>query len=181
MARSRRRTQWLDTNGSNIVDDRSITDGDITRLELASPSDISAFGNEPTLIRIVGRIGIGSAPADTTSPHTVNCPFGICLTELNSAPSPSAANGDERWLLTGYLRSVYINEPQVYGIVGAVGVSSVTKNQPGPWEVADFDARAMRKARDGDSLVLCTRASTPTGTPASIKLYGYVRSLWKMP
>lgn len=176
MARSSRRpTYWTGValNGTNIIEDTG------TAVTLISAGNLEAAG-EPTLIRIVGHLQLGSVPADTQSSHALNFWWGLRLAEPTAAAlEPTANIGSEVWLRYGFLRSVYITESEVVWNGSNIVGTDIAHNQPGSWEYERFDGRAMRKVRDGEALVLEYNCTTLSGNPASVDLNGFVRVLLK--
>jgi hypothetical protein len=180
MARqSRRPTFWAGTG----FDDSVLVEDTQTTLELLDPADIES-SKEPTLTRIVGHIQIGSTPESATVVTISHLKWALVLMNVSSSfPSLNSEAGwsDERIIYSGFLRSVYILEP--FGMISVDGDTTVAAtaniNQRGPWEFERFDARAMRRAREGDSLCLAYYLNTVEGNPVSVKLAGFVRALIK--
>jgi len=177
---SRRPTFWT---AEPLVNSVLVEDADTT-LELVPPTELIA-DREPTLIRVVGHLQIGSTPVDLTTGHVVNLFWGLAIMNVTAGfPSLLTDDGlaDERLIYTGLLRSVWTTEPISTTFTDAgvpTGTGGGATNQRGAWEFERFDARAMRRIRDGDSLCLVYFCNTTVGNPTSVDISGFVRALVK--
>jgi len=180
MARSSRRpTFWSGSYLSN----QALTLGGTVSFDLTPAADLTdEQGREPTLVRTFGRWVVGGVPDDSDSTHVADIYWGILLGGIGDSGLPSALDmADERWITTGYLRWVWYN-----AYYPVVAVPPIVVNHPsprayqGPWEMVDFESHAMRKAREGDSLIMrVTAADAGADTPDRVNIQGYIRALWK--
>jgi len=137
---------------------------------------------EPTLVRLTGRLVIGGSPEDDESIHVANVWWGITLGGIGDPGLPDPRDlSDDRWILTGFMRWVWFRA--FYPVLTApliVSQISGTRAYSGPWEMAEIDGHAMRKARTGDSLILRTNyVSAGASVADRVDLNGSIRALWK--
>jgi len=176
-SRNRRRTQWL---GAAINEE--MTEGD-NFIQLLDAGQLTEHAEEPTLIRLFGRLTQGHG-FDVADGFGVIRTWGaIYMGDFSgSAIAGFDGNGfgDERILACGFLKSAHQFEGVIrFDSAGLItGNSPALRNQRGPWEMADFESRAMRKVREGDSLIL-QASSFVDGDISNIGLEGFVRALIK--
>lgn len=178
MAHSRRRaTVW---RGATL-DDQAITVDGTSEIELLTANDLEGE-EEPTIVRLIGQLQIGSGPASVTASHVVNTWWGIRLGDITaSAVDPKANIGGESYLRMGFLRSVWLTiaKPMFTSAGAWVSDRLLVENQVGSWEYERWESHAMRRVRQGESLILDVRAESPSGTPNNIVYSGFVRALLK--
>lgn len=137
---------------------------------------------EPTLVRTFGRLCVGSQPPDGISLTVTNIWLGLCLLSATDVgiPDPRVLS-DDRFVWTGFVRTVWAFHYHENFTSAGVGttVPGTVRAYQGPWEMVDFETRAMRRARTNDALTLVSRSITSTGDPTSISLNGFIRALWK--
>jgi len=136
---------------------------------------------EPTLVRVFGRIRLGGVPAQNDETYAINAWWGLCLGGIGDPGLPDPIDmTDDRWIITGFLSTVWYNAAYPVPTIPLVTIVSAPRAYQGPWEMADFESHAMRKARTGDSLILrINAASNGADDPDRLDINGYVRSLWK--
>jgi len=174
---SRRPTFW---EGATISSD-TVAVG-LNSYEIVPAADlVDEQDREPTLVRIVGRLIIGGAPSDDESIHVANVWWGITLGGIGDPGLPDPRDlADDRWILTGFLRWVWFRAFYPVATIPLVSQISGTRAYQGPWEMADIESHAMRKARTGDSLILRVNyVDAGEDTPERVDLNGSVRALWK--
>jgi len=173
----RRPTQWLAK-----AFESAISPDETTRVLILSAAQLTEHTEEPTLVRTFGRITSGGSTTGFSADFTARSWWAIYLGDINGDPLPDlSATGleDERIICSGFLLTVWQDEFQVYYDGSLVQYASVTSNQAGPWQMADFESSAMRKVRQGDSLILQFDSTLAGNEPASYGVSGFIRVLIK--
>lgn len=179
MAKNRRRSFWKGLTW----DDYPVEIDGLKVWELM-PSAWLDSEEEGTFTRLRGRIGIGSdaftsGPPPSFSAAITNAYVGFMIESVGAGvPSPYDEPGDDRWLGIGFLRSAYIAEEQVVwdSDSNTANTQVVIRNQPGPWELWDFDLRSQRKLREGQALYAAVHTS---GSSNGVSIHGFARALIK--
>ena len=187
MARkARRKTFWL----AKTFEYQDIGTGSgLTAIVIATDAVLHAHSQDPTIIRIVGRLWYMYERKGTGfQESTVNNLWaGIyCLHTDVSTQSPKDDLDEEHWMWTGFMSSwsTFVEFPDRAFDSGTIIGGSVESrgsvhNNSGASSV-DIDSRSMRKAPEPCQLVLSCRVSENLAeTPSDHKLNGYVRVLVK--
>lgn len=180
MARKSRRPTFWD---GSIIEDQTLAEDGYTTFEVVDEGDlVDEHSREPTLVRVIGRVGVGHTLETCAAAISVNVWFGLCLGAMNdtSLPDPRELS-DDRWIWTGMCHSSsgFACYPMFTSAGTFVANTTAARHYPSASELLDFESRAMRKARTGDSLILRAYCSTSTGNPGVVVMYGAIRTLWK--
>lgn len=181
MARTNRRpTFWK----ASVFADDTVPEGAMDTVQLLDPTDLEAE-KEPTLIRIVGALHLGSTPESLTVPHVIALWWALHLGDINAGfpnLSTNAGMEDERIIYSGVLQNIWVTAPisttfDSSGVPTGTGGGAVPLQ--GNWDFERFDARSMRKVRDGDGLCLSMYLQVVAGNPTRVNRTGYIRALIK--
>lgn len=180
MARSSRRpTFWTGAyfDGTTTPEDTLASSVVTAAADLTDDMD-----KEPTLVRVFGRLCVGALPEDTLTDTTYNLWLGLTLGSATDAGLPDPRTfTDDRFLWMGFIRTVWgPHYIPTFDSAGAIVTSQgLNRAYQGPWEMVDFQSRAMRKARSNDALLLQMYGITTAGNPVSPGIHGFIRALWK--
>jgi len=174
--RNRRRTAWV----GQAFDSQAISANSDTLIQVFTPSELQAHSEEPTILRTIFRLLHGGLP-DEWAPFTIDTVFAFFLSPASADPITAlfgSGLGDERIIASGYLSTAWHREEQeLPGVLPLTIEVPVTRNQRGPWQMAEGDISAMRKIRADDSLMLQCSQSLSGTQPESIAVRGAVRVL----
>lgn len=175
-SRNRRRTAWV----GNAFNSEAISANGSTLIQVLSPSELQAQSEEPTVLRTIYRLLHGGLP-DGNDSFTIDTVFALFLSPASADPITSLFGlglGDERIIASGFLSTSWHREEQeLPGVLPLTIEVDITRNQRGPWQMAEGDISAMRKIRSDDSLMLqCSQQLSGT-QPESIAVRGLFRVL----
>jgi len=182
---ARRKTAWFGT----AFDYTTISTG-LTQIVLVSDAILHAVSQEPTIIRIVGRLvfqHIRDSGGFSESMRS-NCFAGImCMHDGIGALDPNARLDEEHWMWTGFMNSesTFTQYPDRLNasdtIIGGSTESRGTQHISSSTSHVDIDSRSMRKAPEPCRLTLNLKVSeVETETGATHKLSGILRFLVKV-
>jgi len=188
MARSkamRRRPFWI----SNHFNYAALGPG-LDTYELASSSQLQLYSEDPTVIRIVGRLSfhherdLGGFAESMRSDYFMGI---YCAHEDLPTQDPGSQDLDDglfMWTSFCYSWSTFTQYPQrefdTNVIIGGTTSSRGTQHIPNTFENVEFDIRSMRKAPAPCKLVLVVRTTERLPeTGATHKISGLVRTLVK--
>jgi len=164
------------------MDNEGVALGAPQSYEITAAADlVDEQDREPTLVRLLGRFHVGGTPDGDETTHVANIWWGITLGGMGDPGLPDPRDlSDDRWIITGFLRWVWYLAYYPVATLPLVSQISGTRAYSGPWEMADFESHAMRKARTGDSLILRINAvDSGEDTPERVDIQGSCRALWK--
>jgi len=184
--RARRKTFWH----GKFFDYQAVGVGSSV-LQLVSNSTLHANSQEPTVIRIVGRLHFQyqrDAGGFTESTRSrMLCGISCLHEDLASVDLNPVLNlANEHWMWMGYMASeaTFTEYPVWRSDTNVVLSGTTTRGTQhiggGPVTMIDLDVRAMRKAPEPCEVFLATHiAENLTETGASHFLSGFVRVLVK--
>ena len=182
---AKRKTFWI----GRALGYKAVGTGTITEV-LASSTTIHAANEDPTLVRVVGRLLFwyqrepDAAFAESTRS---TCYAGIhCVHEDIAAQNPVSEISGETWMWQGFMasQSTFVEYPtrefDSDTILPGSTLSRATQHVPTGCDHVDFDIRAMRKAPKPCEVRLMldvTERLAQTGVSHFIS--GHVRMLFK--
>ena len=181
---ARRRTFWL----GHAISYQTVPGG-TTNIVLASSSQIHATTQDPTVVRIVGRLWFGfERNTEFAESMRSICQVGIaCVHEDVANPNPKSDLGEEIWMWQGLMmtQATFVEYPDRQNaadtIIGGSTQSRASQHVPTGIEHLDLDIRAMRKAPEPCELRLAIDvAEVMTATSSVNKIAGFVRMLFKV-
>jgi len=184
MARGKRRsTYWL----GYVFNYEALSVGSTT-VEMVPSSVLHAVSEEPTIIRIVGRLYFTFERNEFQESQRSDLYFGItCQHEDVPVQSPRTEIADEHWMWYGVLSTwATFSQPPDRAfdantiIPGSTGDGRVNQHIPNVMESTEFDARSMRKAPQPCAINMHFQLDERlTATGPAHKLTGFLRFLVK--
>lgn len=183
--RAKRRPFWI----SKHFTYQALTTGN-NEIEVASSSQLQLYSEDPTIIRMVGRLNLfaqrtgGGFEESTRSDAYLGL---YCAHEDLPFQNPGNQDLDDGiWMWTGfmYAHSTFIQAPSRQfdsnTIIGGSTESRATQHIPNTFENIEFDIRSMRKAPSPCQLILALSVSERLPQTGSLhKLSGLIRVLVK--
>jgi len=180
---ARRRTFWLAANVNYVAASAS------SNLTLISSAVLHAVNEEPTIIRIVGRLIFFHERDSGGFSESMRslCYLGInCVNDALGTINPQTKADEEHWMWTGFCaaQSTFVEYPDRLNnadtIIGGSTESRATQHVPTGIEHVDIDSRSMRKAPEPCAVRLHWQINeVMSETGAAHFLAGYVRVLCK--
>ena len=185
MARKpRRRSFWL----GRSFDYLALTTGTQV-IEIISEPNLHLVSEEPTIIRMVGRLAFQfeRAAGDFNESMRSAAWLGIsCLHEDLTGQSPKDDLSEEHWMWCSYLQTqaTFIEAPtrefDSNTVISGATASRASQHVPNALESVEFDIRSMRKVPEPCNLEFSLTVEEQMATTGALhKLSGFIRVLLK--